>query len=251
MIRQTALPQNATQAARSQSPNVRVKGVKNWHAQDVSAVVELFGVIPKQGLTSSEVMARRLRYGPNSIESFRSSHITQIFALLFLSIVIGFLTAAAILNSAIADSVEAFSLLAVTVLGAIVGFAYLLRSARAFDEMEHATRTNVCVKREGQDNRSKAADLVPGDIIVLSAGDCVPADARLIEAASLWAEELALRGRRSAVEKVIAPVAVDAALGQRSSMLYLGTKVQSGSGVAVVVATGLQAELGRIALGDA
>lgn len=250
-MRQTALPQTATQTTRSQSVNVRVKGVRNWHAQNVSAVAELLGVVPKQGLTSSEVRARRLRYGPNSIESFRSSHLTQIFALLFLSIVIGFLTAAAMLNSAIADSVEAFSLVAVTVLGAVVGFVFLLRSARAFDVMEYAIRTNVCVRREGQDNRIKAEDLVPGDIIVLNHGDCVPADSRVLEATQLRVEESALTGRNTAVEKLMSAVPLDIPFAQRRSMLYLGTKVLSGSAVAAVVATGFQTELGKRVTGDA
>jgi Ca2+-transporting ATPase len=147
--------------------------------------------------------------------------------------------------------VEAFSLIAVTVLSAIVGFVHLLSSARAFDAMGGASRRNICVKRAGLDHRIKAEDLVPGDIIVVNAGDWVPADARLIEAANLWAEESALTGKKSAVEKVIAPVAVDAVLGERPSMLHLGTEIQLGSGLAVVVATGLQTELGKIALGDA
>ncbi len=250
MIRQTALPQNATQTARSQSLNIRVKGVKNWHAQDVSAVAELLGVIPEQGLTSSEAIASRLRYGSNSTESFRSRYITELFALLFLSIVVGFLMTAAILNSAIADGMEAFSLVAVTVLGAIVGFAYLLRSARAFDAMEHATRMYVCVKREGQDTTIKAEELVPGDIISLNAGDYVPADCRLLECTQLQVEESALTGKSTAVEKLVSAVPLDTAVGKRWSMLYLGGKVQSGSALAAVVATGFQTELGRRAIGD-
>lgn len=170
--------------------------------------------------------------------------------LLFLSIVIGFLTTAAILNSAVRDSMEAFSIVVVTLLGAIIGFAYLLKSARALDAMQIATRANVRVKREGQDIKIKAEELVPGDIIILNVGDYVPADARLIEATQVLARESALPGKRTAVEKQSSPVVSDTPLGQRRSMVYLGTTILAGFAVAAVVATGVQTELGRMATGD-
>jgi len=224
-----------------------VKGARNWHAQ-ASLVTRLLEV--NQGLTASEVATRRLRYGPNNSETLGSQRITGMLVLLILSSVIGFLLTAAIFNSATGDNLEAFAILVVVVIGAIVGFARVLNAARALDAMQYATRATVRVRREGQETSIKAEELVPGDIVILSAGDCVPADARLIETVQLQVQESALTGKSTAVEKRISQVATDASLDQRQSMIYLGSTVLSGRALAAVVATGVQTELGKKATGD-
>ena len=211
---------------------------------------EVLGVNPEVGLMHSEVVTRRLWFGANSTEGRGSRRVTLLLLLMFLSIVIGFLMTAAILNSAITDNVEAFSILAITVLGAIVGFAYLLKSARALDRMAYATRAHARVKRGGQKIQINAEELVPGDIILVKAGDSIPADCRLLEAAQLRVDESALTGRGAGIEKQISAVPSDADIEQRRSMLFLGTKILAGSALAAVVATGFQTELGKRAVGD-
>ena len=250
MIRHIDLTQTSAKNAVARSLNRPVEGVRRWYAVEASAVPELLGVNANQGLMESEVITRRLHYGANSIESLGSRRVTVLLVMLFLSIVIGFLMAAAILNSAITDSVEAFSILAVALLGTVVGFAYLLKSARALDRMADASRTNACVKRGGQDIQIKAEELVPGDIIVLKAGEYVPADCRLLESAHLRVDESALTGKSAGIEKQISAVPLDADIDQRRSMLFLGAKILSGSAQAAVVATGCQTELGRRSIGD-
>jgi P-type E1-E2 ATPase len=101
------------------------------------------------------------------------------------------------------------------VLGSIVGFAYLLKSARALDRMAHATRTNACVKRGGHDIEIKAEELVRGDIISLKAEEYVPADCRLLESVQLQVDESALTGKGAAIEKHISAVPSNADFGQR------------------------------------
>jgi Ca2+-transporting ATPase len=165
--------------------------------------------------------------------------------LLFLSTVIGFLLTAGILNSAIGDRMDAFAILVLVIIGAIAGFAYVLRSARARDAMEYATRGKVRVRRQGQETKVTGEELVPGDIVILTAGDSVPADARLIEAVQLQVQESALTGKRTANEKRISSVAIDTPFDQRQSMVYLGTSINTGCAVAAVVATGVQTELGK------
>jgi P-type Ca2+ transporter type 2C len=98
--------------------------------------------------------------------------------------------------------------------------------------------------------RVETEELVPGDIVILEAGDSVPADARLIEAAQLQVKETALTGKKTLVEKGTSPGSKDAPLDERQSMVYFGTSLNSGSGVAVVVATGPKTELGKIAACD-
>jgi Ca2+-transporting ATPase len=250
MIRQLDLPQNATKKAVAGDLNRPVATVGKWHARGASAIPELLGVDPSQGLMETEVIIRRRQYGANSSESQGSRRITAPFLLLFLSIFIGFLTTAAVLNSAIANSLEVISIVLVTVLGAIVAFSYLLKSARALDRMSHATQTNAHVKRGGQDIEINAEELVPGDILILKAGDYVPADCRLLESAQLRVNESALTGKDTGAAKQVSAVPLNADIGQRLSMLFLGTKIMSGSALAAVVGTGFQTELGKRAIGE-
>jgi P-type Ca2+ transporter type 2C len=250
MIRHIDLTQRSARDPLAGIPGPPEKASKKWYAVEASAVPELVGVNPAQGLMESEVVTRRLRFGVNSAEGRGSRRVTLLLLVLFLSIVIGFLMTAAIFNSAITDNIEAFSILAITLLVAIVGFAYLLKSARALDRMAYATRTHACVKRDGHDIEINPEELVPGDIILVKAGDPVPADCRLLESAQLRVDESALTGKGAGIEKQIAAVPLDADIDQRRSMLFLGTNVLSGNALAAVVATGFQTELGKRAVGD-
>ena len=218
-----------------------------WHAVEPSLVTRLLGVNPTVGLGAAEVATRRLSYGPNNEEGIESQRITRMLVLLFFSIAIGFVLTAAILNGLSRDNIEAFSLLTVIVIGSIVGFAYVLKSARALDTMHNAAEAYARVIREGKQMKVEAEQLVPGDIVILEAGDSVPADARLIQAAQLEVKETALTGKDTVVEKGTSPTSQDAPLDERQSMVYFGTALNSGSGVAVVVATGSNTALGKIA----
>ena len=224
--------------------------VTPWHAVETAFVTRSLGVDPIRGLRATDVAARRLSYGPNSTERIGSQRVTRMLVLLFLSIAVGFILTAAILNGATGDNIEAFSLLTVIVIGSIVGFAYVLKSARALDTMHNAAQACARVRRDGKQMKVEAEELVPGDIVILEAGDSVPADARLIEAAQLQVEETALTGKKTLVEKGTLPGSKDAPLDERQSMVYFGTSLNSGSGVAVVVATGSKTELGKIAACD-
>ncbi len=249
MIFQTTLSGNEAQKAGASYPNRQVKRARNWHALKAPLVIPLLEVNPDQGLSASEAATRRLHYGPNKSETLGSQYMTGMLLMLFSSIA-GLLLTAAILNAATRDNVEAFAILVAVALGAIVGCAHMLREAQAFDAMQRATRTTVRVRRGGQDTRIQAEGLVPGDVVILGPGDCVPADARLIETVQLKAEESVLTGNHTAVDKGVSQVVTDAPLAQRQSMVYLGTTIDFGNAVAVVVATGVQTELGKRVLHD-
>jgi Ca2+-transporting ATPase len=164
----------------------------------------------------------------------------------FGSIVVGLLAVAAVVSFLTSDILEAIAILVVLLINAFVGFVTEWQASRALDALRRQARTTSRVRREAKETEVDAEDLVPGDIIVLNAGDRVPADARLLEASGLQAEESALTGESATVDKAVAPVSQEALLAERRSMLYLGTAVAAGRATAVVVFTGAQTELGLV-----
>src|SRR5689334_12083431 len=218
----------------------------DWHTLDPDAVTSSLNVEPKVGLTTSEVTQRQLRYGSNALQRIQSRPAWRVFVDQFASVVIALLGIAAAISWATGDRAEAVAILVVLVLNAAVGFATEWQAGRALDALRRQSRTLTRVRRSGFESTVDAEELVPGDIVILNAGDRVPADARLIEALRLEVEESALTGESTTVEKNVRAVAAQAPLAERRSMLYLGTAVAAGRGEAVVVSTGTATELGKI-----
>jgi Ca2+-transporting ATPase len=217
-----------------------------WYALESAAAAAALAVDPARGLASSDVDERRLTFGANAIQKIRPRPAWRMLVDQFASLVIGLLAVAAAVAWATGDVLEATAILVVLVINAIVGFATEWQAGRALDALRSQARTITRSRRDSVEKNIDAEELVPGDIIILDAGDRVPADARILEAARLQVEESALTGESTTVEKAFEPVAADTPLTERRSMLYLGTGIAGGRGVAVVVATGLQTELGRI-----
>ena len=239
-------PSAAGSATRSGGSMTSLPAGKHWHALAAPEVLDAFAVNPAPGLAVSEVNRRRIHYGPNALQEVRPRPAWRILIDQFASIVIALLGIAAVVAWATGDTLESIAILVVLVLNAIVGFVTEWQAGRALDALRRQTRTITRVRREGFETTVDAEDLVPGDIIILNAGDLVPADARLFESARLQTEESALTGESTTVDKAVAPVAVDAPLAERRSMLYLGTAIAAGRAVAIVVNTGGDTELGRV-----
>lgn len=218
----------------------------DWHALEAVAVVTKLRVDPARGLPTAEIGKRHLRYGPNALQKIRPRPAWRILIDQFASIVIALLAVAAAVAWVTGDVLEALAILVVLFINALIGFATEWQASRALDALRRQTRTVTRVRREGLETTVDAEDLVPGDIIILNAGDRIPADARLLEASRLQTEESALTGESTTVEKAVAPVPVDAPLAERRSMLYLGTAIAAGRAIALVVETGMQTELGRV-----
>jgi len=216
------------------------------HALDVTAVTRLLKVDPSCGLTTSEANERRRRFGPNALQTIRPRSAWRILLQQFASLIIALLAVAALIAWVTGDTIEALAIIVVLVVNALVGFATEWKADRALDALRRQARASARVRRDGHEAKVDAADLVPGDVIILNAGDRIPADARLIKSGSLRADESALTGESVPVEKASAAVAVDAPLAERTSMLYLGTAVAAGHAIAIVTATGTLTELGRI-----
>src|SRR5262249_29263823 len=152
------------------------------------AVTGLLNVEPKLGLTNSEVTQRQLRYGPNALQRIQSRPAWRVLIDQFTSIVIALLAIAAAISWATGDTAEAIAILIVLVLNAAVGFATEWQAGRALDALRRQSRTLTRVRRNGFESTVDAEELVPGDVVILNAGDRVPADARLIEAIRIEAE---------------------------------------------------------------
>ena len=216
------------------------------HAADVATVAELLGVDLSRGLTAAEAVERRERYGPNSLQTIRPRPAWRILLDQFASLIVALLAVAALIAWATSDVTEAAAIIVVLILNALVGFVTEWQAGKALDALRRQALVTARVRRDAREVEIDAAELVPGDVIILNAGDRVPADARLFTARSLRAEESALTGESTTVEKSAEPVAADATLAERLSMLYLGTTIAAGHALAVVTATGARTELGRI-----
>ena len=219
---------------------------RQWHAVETAALPSLLGVDPRAGLTTSQVVERQREYGRNVLQKIQPRPIWRLLIDQFASIVIALLAVAAGISWATGDTAEAIAILVVLVINAAVGFITEWQASRALDALRRQSRTSSRVRRDGFDATVDAEELVPGDLIVLNAGDRVPADARLLEAVRLQTEESALTGESTTVEKSVAPVSDETPLAERRSMLYLGTAIASGRAVAAVVNTGAGTQLGKI-----
>ena len=217
-----------------------------WHALEPHAITALLGVNPRSGLTTSQIDERQLRYGSNALQQIKPRPAWRILVDQFASIVIALLAFAAVIAWLTGDGVESLAILIVLVLNAAVGFATEWQAGRALDALRRQSRTMSRVRRDGFETTVDAQELVPGDIVILNAGDRVPADARILEAARLEAEESALTGESTPVEKNTRAVPLQTPLAERHSMLYLGTAIAAGRAEAIVVSTGTTTQLGKI-----
>ena len=206
----------------------------------------------RDGLSTTEAHARIERYGPNSLPEPPGRSGLVRFLLQFHNVLIYVLLAAAFVTAALQHWIDTGVILAVVLVNAIIGFIQEGRAEQAMAAIRGMLAPRSAVLRDGRRQGVEASELVPGDIVLIEAGDRVPADLRLIEARGLKIEEAILTGESVPVDKGLAPVDADAALGDRTPMMFSGTLVAAGAGRAVVVKTGGETQIGRISgmLGD-
>ena len=200
------------------------------------------------GLTDEEALRRLSVYGANTIDLKASRTPFRIMLGQFTDFMILVLIAAAILSGIIGDIKDTFVIAAIVLLNGIIGFVQEYRAERALQALQKMAAPSASVIRNSRARSIAAAEVVPGDILVLEAGGIVPADLRLTESAQLRTDEAALTGESHPIEKTTMPLRdEDLPLGDRSNMAYSGTFVSHGRGRGVVVATGIETEFGRIA----
>ncbi|MGE3744996.1 MAG: cation-translocating P-type ATPase [Sphingomonadaceae bacterium] len=217
----------------------------NYHALAVDHVLDALSTEPA-GLSSDEAARRLAEHGANRLpEPPRRSTIVR-FLLHFHNILIYVLLASAVITAALGHMADTGVILAVVIANAIIGFIQEGRAENAMAAIRGMLAPHTAVLRDGARQNIDAVDLIPGDIVLLEAGDRVPADLRLIKARGLKVEEAILTGESVPVDKGVSPVAEDASLGDRLSMLFSGTLLVAGTARGVVVATGADTEIGRI-----
>ncbi|GIV78559.1 MAG: ATPase [Litorilinea sp.] len=222
--------------------------MSNWHHQSIEEVLAALGSDAKQGLSAAEARERLNRYGPNELVERGRKSPWQILWEQISSTLVVVLIVAAIISALLGDYKDAVAILAIVVLNAVLGFRQEYQAEQAMAALKKLAVPKVRVRRDGHVQEISARELVPGDIILLEAGNLVPADGRLISSANLRVEEATLTGESEPVSKrAEVTVEANAALGDRRNMVYMGTVVTYGHGEAVVTATGMETELGRIA----
>ena len=212
----------------------------------------------ESGLTAAEASSRLSQYGPNELEKEEKTPLwKRFFEQMADPMVIMLIVAAAI--SAITGTIQGESewadviiIMAVVIINSVLGVVQEAKSEQALEALQQMSAAQSKVIRDGKLTHLPSADLVPGDIVLLEAGDSVPADCRVLESASMKIEEAALTGESVPVEKHVEPITLDAGtddvpLGDRKNMCYMGSTVVYGRGRAVVAATGMKTEMGKIA----
>jgi Ca2+-transporting ATPase len=220
---------------------------KAWHNQSAEEVLAQFGSAAS-GLSGTEAAKRLAADGPNELKEGRRISPWQIFFGQFKSLIIWILIVAGVVSGVLGEVVDAIAILAIVVLNAVIGFYQEFNAEKSIAALKKMTAPQAKVRRDGQVSSIPASAIVTGDILELEAGDLVAADARLMSAASLKCIESALTGESVAVTKQPATLEQgDIPLGDRENMVFMGTSVAAGTARAVVVATAMQTELGRIA----
>jgi Ca2+-transporting ATPase len=219
-----------------------------WHALPIREVGRRLGVEPAAGLSAVDAAARLEEYGDNTLIEAPPVPLWRKIARQFAELVIWILIAAAVISAIMGEWADTAAIAAIVIVNALIGFFQEERAMQALAALRKLSTPLVRVMRDGHLMAIPAREVVPGDHIELEAGDYVPADARLVEAHALKAQEAALTGESVPLEKEAeAELAVATPLGDRRTMVYSGTVIAAGRGEAVVVATGMDTELGHIA----
>jgi magnesium-transporting ATPase (P-type) len=218
-----------------------------YYARAADEVLRDFSVDPDQGLTDEEVEKRREQHGPNEIPKKREAGVILLFLKQFKDFLILILFIAAGISLYIGHMTDVYLILGVILFNAIMGFTQEYRAGKAIEAIKNLVKHNATVIRAGEKRTVPASELVPGDIISLDEGQTVPADARLISIKNLQTAEASLTGESEAVVKTTDALEDDTVLADQVNMVWKGTNVVKGSARAVVVATGRQTQIGKIA----
>jgi len=218
-----------------------------WHQLDAAAAAAQLGVTDA-GLSDAAAAERQQQYGFNELEERGAKSPWRILWEQFTATMVLVLIAAAVLYAVVSGIADAVPIIAIVILFGILGFVQEYRAERAMAALKRMAVPLVRVRRNGRVQDISARDLVPGDTVLVEAGNIMPADARVVESVNLRVQEAALTGESEAVEKLVdALPSGEQALGDRRNMVYMGTVATYGRGQVMVVHTGMQTELGRIA----
>ena len=221
--------------------------IVHWHAIDLDEAVDRLDSSTSEGLGEEEVQQRLEKFGPNALHEQEGLKIPKLILDQFRDAFVLMLIAAAALSYMVGEPLDAVMIGVIVLLSAVIGFIQEYRSEKALEAMRKLTAPTARVLRGGREAIVPSRDIVPGDIIILEAGDRVAADARLLEAVSLKMEEAPLTGESTPVEKSLALLEKKAPVGDRKNSVFMGTHAVYGRGRAIVTSTGMNTEFGKIA----
>lgn len=222
--------------------------VENWHMLSATEAAQRLESNPQSGLSVSDAAKRLAQFGPNALQEKPPRSLWRMLLDQFTDFMIVVLIVAAIISGIVGDLGDTIAIIVIVILNAVIGFVQEYRAERAMAALKRMAEAGARVLRDGQMETVHASELVPGDVVLLEAGNVVPADLRIIETARLKIDESALTGESVAVEKQTQALAIAAApLGDKICLAYKGTIVTYGRARGMVVATGMDSELGKIA----
>src|SRR5512138_1313151 len=220
---------------------------RSWHTLTIDQSFQELN-IQSDGLSGAVATERMRQYGPNELQAAHRISPWEILLEQFKNVLILILLGATVISLFLGHGLESIVITVIVLFAVILGFIQEYRAERAIEALRQMAAPMATVLRDGMEVKVPAKELVPGDVIILHTGDRVPADARLLDSVNLQVEEAALTGESVPVEKhVHALTGNDLPLGDRKNMLYAGTAVTYGRGRALVTATGMQTEFGKIA----
>src|SRR3989339_317502 len=223
--------------------------VKQWWHLTIEEAARALGANSSLGLASDEARARLQKYGPNQLKEKKPISPLSIFLSQFQDFIVWILIAAALVSGFLKKWVDAFAIIAIVILNAILGFVQEYRAEKSLAALKKLSSPASKVIRDGQHNVISSHELVPGDLITLEAGDNVPADSRMVwRTANFSTQEASLTGESTPVAKTdVSLEEKETPLAERSNMVYMGTSVAAGKARALVCETGMRTELGKIA----
>jgi P-type Ca2+ transporter type 2C len=222
--------------------------MEEWHRLEVSEVLQKLNTSPEKGLSETDIEERLQQYGHNELIEKGIKSPWKILWEQLTGVMVVILLVSAIISFFLQEYTDAIVILIIVVLNALLGFTQEYKAEQAMAALKKMAVPHVRVKRSGHTREISARELVPGDIILVEAGSSIPADCRVIESVNLRIQEAILTGESEPVEKEVQPIdRENTAIGDRLNMLFMGTAATYGRGSGVVVRTGMQTELGRIA----
>jgi len=218
-----------------------------YYDEAADAVLKTLNTFEEDGLSSEEAEKRLEKYGKNELKEEEKTSVVKLFLSQFKSFLIVILIAAALVSAFLGELVDAFVILFTVILAGVLGFVQEYRAEESIKLLKSLTSPEALVLRDGKEGKVLSSLLVPGDILLLQAGDRIPADARLLEALSLKVDESSLTGESVPVEKSTNIFPSETPQPDRKNMVYTGTSVTYGRGKAVITATGMSTAFGKLA----
>ena len=218
-----------------------------WHAMESTDVLNELGTDINRGLTEKEIEKRLNEYGYNELKKEERASTLTLFVNQFKNALIIILLIATALSFMVGEAVDSIFILVIVIFCAVLGFIQEYRAERALDALKKMLSPTITVLRGGKEEEAPSKDLVPGDILIIEAGDKIPADARLIEVHAMRCDEASLTGESLPVGKISDVLSEKTVIADRKNMIFAGTTILYGRGKAVVTTTGMNTEFGSIA----